>query len=167
MRYLLGLVVGLAGLWLLLSGHYTSLVMSLGAASCAVVVFLCHRMGLIDDESVPLHLLPRLPGYLLWLAAQIASSNWDVAWRIVRPGRRISPTMVNLHAHQRTQFGQVVYANSITLTPGTVTVGLRDGHAEVHALTRDNAEDLEAGSMDARACALEGESGSPRTTKGA
>ena len=108
---------------------------------------------------MPLHLLPHAPGYVLWLGAEIAKSNWDVARRILKPERSISPTMITLHTGQATELGQVIYANSITLTPGTVTVGLRDGVAEVHALTRDNADDLEGGDMDRHVQALENRSG--------
>lgn len=156
MRYLLGLIVGAAGLWLLLSGHYTPMVTALGGVSCVFCAYVCHRMRIVDSESVPLHLLWRLPGYTAWLGIQIAHSNWDVAQRIVRPGRHISPTMVRLHARQTSALGQVIFANSITLTPGTVTVALRGGEAEVHAITRENAQDMEGGDMDQRVRALEG-----------
>ncbi|MES1925658.1 Na+/H+ antiporter subunit E [Salinisphaera sp. T31B1] len=162
MRYLLGLIVGLATLWLLLSGHYSPMVLSLGAGSCLFTAFVCHRMGLIDAETVPLHLIARLPGYLFWLAVEIAKSNWDVAKRVILPGRHISPTMVTLRARQRSELGQTIFANSITLTPGTVTVGLRRGVVEVHALTEDNARNMEGGEMDQRVRALEGRSASTR-----
>ena len=156
MRYLLGLIVGLAGLWLLLSGHYSPMLLTLGALSCLFTAFVCHRMRLIDAETMPLHRATRLPGYLFWLAVEIAKSNWDVAKRIVLPGRQISPTMVTLRARQSTELGQVIFANSITLTPGTVTVSLSAGVAQVHALTEDNARDMEGGEMDQRVRALEG-----------
>tara|TARA_B100002049_G_C16068032_1_gene371425 strand:- start:221 stop:718 length:498 start_codon:yes stop_codon:yes gene_type:complete len=156
-RYLLGLIVGAAVLWLLLSGHYTPMVLGLGAASCLFCAYVCHRMGIVDNESVPLHLLARLPGYAAWLGTEIARSNWDVAKRIVRPGRHISPTMVRLRARQSSELGQAIFANSITLTPGTVTVALRNGEAEVHAITRANAQDMDGGDMDRRVRALEGQ----------
>jgi multicomponent Na+:H+ antiporter subunit E len=113
-------------------------------------------MGIVDNESVPLHMLWRLPGYTAWLGTEIARSNWDVAKRIVRPGRHISPTMVRLRARQSSELGQVIFANSITLTPGTVTVALGNGEAEVHALTRENAQDMEGGDMDQRVRRLDG-----------
>lgn len=166
MRYLLGLIIGLAGLWLLLSGHYSPMLLGLGALSCVFTAFVCHRMGLVDAETVPLHMATRLPGYLFWLGLEIARSNWDVAKRIVMPGRHISPTMVTLRARQRSELGQVIFANSITLTPGTVTVGLRGGVAEVHALTEDNARDMEGGEMDQRVRALEGQSSSIAPRRG-
>ncbi|MES1951326.1 cation antiporter [Salinisphaera sp. S4-8] len=162
MRYLLGLIIGAATLWLLLSGHYSPLLLGLGAFSCLFCAYVCHRMGIIDSESVPLHMLPRLPGYALWLGSEIAKSNWDVAKRIVLPGRRISPTIVRIRAAQATELGQVVFANSITLTPGTVTVALRRGDAIVHAITRENAQDMEGGDMDKRVRALERPFASPK-----
>lgn len=154
---MIGLIVGTAALWLLLSGVYTPMMLAFGGASCLFCAFVCHRMGIVDDESVPLHMFWRLPGYTAWLGTEIAHSNWDVAKRIVRPGRHISPTMVRLNARQSSELGQVIFANSITLTPGTVTVALRDGAAEVHAITHENAQDMEGGDMDQRVRALEGQ----------
>jgi multicomponent Na+:H+ antiporter subunit E len=154
-RYLLGLIIGAAALWLLLSGHYTPMVLGLGAFSCLFCAYVCHRMGIVDSESVPLHMLARLPLYALSLGCEIAKSNWDVAKRIVLPGRRISPTIVRLRARQSSELGQVIFANSITLTPGTVTVALRDGDAIVHAISEENAQDMEGGDMDQRVRMLE------------
>jgi len=66
--------------------------------------------------------------------------------------------MVKVKASQKTHLGMVAYANSITLTPGTVSVDLReDGEITVHALTLEAAEDLQAGVMDRRVVRLEGE----------
>lgn len=155
MRHLLGLIVGLAALWLLLSGHFTPLLLLLGAASCAVVAILCWRMDIVDEETVPLHLLSRFPSYVVWLGAEIAKSNWAVAKLVVRPSAPISPTMLTVDMRDKSELGQVVYANSITLTPGTITVALRAGMAEVHGLTRDTAADVEAGGMSRRVDALE------------
>jgi multicomponent Na+:H+ antiporter subunit E len=89
---------------------------------------------------------------LLW---QIVLANVDVAKRILDPRLPISPTMITLKPTQRSEIGQVIYANSITLTPGTVTTSLSDGVLEVHALTRENADALLAGDMDRRVTALE------------
>lgn len=156
MRYTLCLLASLAGLWLLLSGHYTPLLLGLGAVSCLLVTLLARRMWLVDEETHPLQLAQRLPGYWLWLAREIAGSNLDVAGRILRPGLPISPTMIRLSTHEKTELGQVIYANSITLTPGTVSVELRGGEIGVHALTRAGAGDLREGEMDRRVQVLEG-----------
>ena len=156
MRHLLGLVAGLVILWLLLSGHYAPLTLALGAASCIFTVALCRRLGLVDAESVPIHLLPRLPGYVAWLGVQIARSNLDVAKRLLRGRSAISPQTVAIDTRTHDPLGQAILANSITLTPGTVTIGLEDGEAIVHALTREGAADIEAGTIAARVARLEG-----------
>lgn len=155
MRYLLGLLVGLVVLWLLLSGHYTPLLLGLGTLSCLFTAWLCHRLGVINSECVPIALLPRLPGYLVWLLWQIFKSNVDVARRILSPGRHISPTMVRLQAGQHSALGQAIFANSVTLTPGTLTVSLTGDTAEIHALCENGADDLEGGDIDQRVCHLE------------
>ncbi|MES1938130.1 Na+/H+ antiporter subunit E [Salinisphaera hydrothermalis] len=155
MRYLLGLATGLAVLWLLLSGHYAPLTMTLGAASCVFVVWLCRRLGLVTQESVPLDLLPRLPGYAAWLGVQIVRSNLDVATRLLRGRTAISPRTVFIDTRTHDPLGQAILANSITLTPGTVTIGLEDGEAVVHALTQEGAADIEAGTMAERVARLE------------
>lgn len=158
MRYpgpVAGLLVGLVALWLLLSGHYTPLLLGFGGLSCAFTAWLCHRLGVIDGECVPIALLPRLPGYVAWLLGQIFRSNVDVALRILRPGRHISPTMVRLTANQQTALGQAIFANSVTLTPGTITVGLTRGSAQIHALCEHGTDDLEGGDIDRRVRHLE------------
>lgn len=155
MRYLLGLIVGLATLWLLLSGHYAPLTLTLGAFSCVFSVWLCHRLDLINAETVPVHLLPRLPHYVIWLTGQIAQSNLDVARRLLLGRRTISPRTVIIDTQIHDPLGQTILANSITLTPGTVTVSLEDGEAIVHALTREGAAEIEAGTMATRVAQLE------------
>lgn len=155
MRYLGGLLFYLAILWLLLSGHYTPLLLGLGALSCTVTAWLCRRMRIIDAETMPLHVLPRLPGYLLWLAAEIAKSNWAVARLVCSPALPIAPTMIDEDMGRKTQLGQVFYANSITLTPGTITVDLRGGHAQVHGITRATAAEVATGTMSRRVDRLE------------
>lgn len=159
MRYLLGLIAGLAVLWLLLSGHYAPLTLTLGAASCVFVVWLCWRLGVVNNESVPIELLPRLPRYIAWLGVQIARSNLDVAMRLLRGRAAISPQTVVVDTRTHDPLGQAILANSITLTPGTVTVGLEDGEAIVHALTREGAADIEAGTMAKRVARLENGAG--------
>jgi multicomponent Na+:H+ antiporter subunit E len=64
--------------------------------------------------------------------------------------------MTKVEASQRTTVGVVTYANSITLTPGTITTGVKGNVLTVHALVRDGALDLEGGGMDARVSRFEG-----------
>ena len=153
----ISLGVVLAIVWLLLSGHFEPLVLTLGLASCVVVVAITRRMDLVDHEGHPIHLTRRATGYWLWLAWEVVKANIDVAKRVLAPNLNISPTMVRLTASQKTDLGLVIYANSITLTPGTVSVDVDPGEILVHALSRDAADDLKGGEMDRRVAQVEGE----------
>jgi multicomponent Na+:H+ antiporter subunit E len=141
----------------LLSGHFEPLILALGLASCVVVVAITRRMDLIDHEGHPIHLTRRAVGYWLWLSWEVVKANIDVAKRVLAPKLNISPTMVRLTASQKSDLGLVIYANSITLTPGTVSVDVEPGEILVHALSRDAAEDLQGGEMDRRVGQVEGE----------
>ena len=154
------LFVLLYAVWLLLSGHYDEpLLLALGAASSAAVVAIAWRMDLIDNEGHPVQLSWRILFYWPWLLWEIAKANVAVARIILHPALPIAPVMLKARTSQRSELGQVIYANSITLTPGTVSVDLReDGEITVHALTREAAEDLQTGVMDRRVVRLEGES---------
>ena len=96
--------------------------------------------------------------YVPWLLLAIFRSNIDVASRILNPRLPVSPTLIRTRATQKTALGKVIYANSITLTPGTVSVDVEDDVVLVHALSRESAEELADGEMDRRVTALEGES---------
>lgn len=150
------LILFLALVWLLLSGHYTPLLLGLGAASCLLVWYISERMDLVDHEEHPLHLRPvKLMLYWIWLCAEVVKSNIDVARRIVDPSLPIRPKLMKVPTTQRTELGQVIYANSITLTPGTVSIDLKGHEIEVHALAAEPAEGLLTGDMDSRVTALE------------
>ena len=158
LRRTLSLFVLLFLTWLLLSGRYTGLLLGLGALSCLVVVAVCRRMKIIDPEGHPNHLIPGLLRYMPWLLWAIVKANIDVARRIVHPRLPMSPRVIQVETSQKTHLGQVIYANSITLTPGTVAVETDEGTIDVHALTREAAEDVRSGTMDSRVTDMEGES---------
>ena len=142
--------------WLALSGHYTPWLVTFGVLSALAVAFAASRMGLVDREGHPVELIGGAISYFPWLAVEIAKSAWGVAKVILSPRLPISPTMTVVKASQRTAAGVVTYANSITLTPGTITVGVSGNELTVHALVNEGALDLEAGGMDARVRKFEG-----------
>jgi len=154
----LGLAIALYVLWLLLSGIYEPLLMTLGAVSCLLVAWIAHRMEVIDHEGFPIHLGPKALTYWPWLIWEIVKANIDVALIIIKPKLDISPVMFRSEASQKTEVGVVTYANSITLTPGTITVAVNDGSVDVHSLTRGAAEEVMSGRMDKRVCQMEGDS---------
>tara|TARA_Y100001936_G_scaffold252375_1_gene311743 strand:+ start:3773 stop:4264 length:492 start_codon:yes stop_codon:yes gene_type:complete len=147
----------LFAVWLVLSGHYTLLITTLGVISCAVVVSIMQRMDLIDQEGHPIHLTWRAFTYIPWLIIEIIKANIDVLKLILAPSLPVTPTLLRVKASQTSDLGQVIYANSITLTPGTISVDVANGEILVHALTRSGAEDLMRGEMDRRVTRMVGE----------
>ena len=140
MRSALALFVLLMGLWLLSSGHYTAILIAFGLASSAGVVLLCSRMGIVDDEGVPVHLVGRALRYIPWITYQVFKANVDVARRILHPRMPISPRVIRVKAGQKSDIGRVIYANSITLTPGTVSIRVEGDEIEVDLKYGDRGE---------------------------
>lgn len=104
--------------------------------------------------------------YFIWLCIEVVKSNLDVAFRIVRPDLPIQPRLLKIKTSQATELGQVIFANSITLTPGTVSIDLRDDEIEVHALAQEPAGSLMSGEMDRRIAAMErSQAGNPKGNK--
>jgi multicomponent Na+:H+ antiporter subunit E len=141
--------------WLALSGHYTLMLVSIGALSTIGCAYVTTRVDVTDAEGHPIQLLRGAVTYWPWLAWEIAKSAWSVTKVILHPGLPISPTMTVVTAGQKTAPGIATYANSITLTPGTITVGVDGNRLTIHALVKDGADDLEAGGMDARVTRFE------------
>jgi len=155
-RHTIGLLVSLTLVWVFWSWHFTPLLLTLGVASIIVSWYLSRRMGLLDDGPDPITLPPRLLVYLPWLFLEIVKSNLDVAARIVHPRLPIRPRMITVRAGQGSEIGRVIYANSITLTPGTVSVDTDGDTITVHALSDGAAEGVLTGEMDRRVSRLEG-----------
>jgi multicomponent Na+:H+ antiporter subunit E len=105
-------------------------------------------MNIMDHESYPLHLSFRFPGFFLYLLREIVKANIDVVTRILDWRKApISPQMIDIPQSQNNDLGAVIYANSITLTPGTVTIKLSNDSLTVHALSKEAADELASGAM--------------------
>ena len=160
MRYTLCLFAVLAFIWLTNSGHYTPLILGFGLASILFVILIARRMKVVDGESLPLQLWATLPGYYLWLLRKIIASNLEVAacvWGGLfsrSKSAAISPCSERIPTRLRSDLGRVLYANSITLTPGTVAIDINSDSVLVHALTRKGLETLKQGEMEQRVFAL-------------
>jgi multicomponent Na+:H+ antiporter subunit E len=155
MRYL-SLASLLFAFWLALSGHYTPFLITVGAVCSVLCVLAAIRMATVDAEGHPYERFAGALTYFPWLTVEIVKSGWAVAKIILHPRLPISPTMTVVRASQRTRVGVATYANSITLTPGTITAGVNGNELTVHALVREGALDLEAGGMDRRVSQFEG-----------
>ncbi len=143
--------------WLLLSGFFTPFLLSAGLGSALAVVWFARRMDVVDAEGHPIHLGAKALVYWPWLLVEIAKSAWSVSRIIVTPSLPISPTLVRFKPTQRTDVGLVLHANSITLTPGTITIEAGRGEFLVHGLTRSAAEGVVGSEMDRRVTACEGQ----------
>ena len=150
----INLFVAVFGLWRVASGPYSLpgltaegswMILLVGLASSVGVVVLSHRLGIVDRENVPLHWTPRTSIYICWLAWRVVESSLDVMRRIWLGGQWIDPAVVSVKASQETDVGRATYANSITLTPGTVTIDVAESLLTVHTIAREVAEGLESG----------------------
>ena len=146
----------LFGLWLLFSGLFAPLLLVLGAVSSVFVAWIAQRMGLLTPEPDSTWLRPlSCLAYIPWLAWQVVKANVDVVLRILSPSKGISPRVLRVASTQRSDLARTLYANSITLTPGTISIDVARDVITVHALSREGAEELESGEMGDRVTALE------------
>ena len=157
MPYFILLVVSLFSFWLLLSGYWDhSLILIMGIISSFFAAFIGLKIKQQNEFKLDLKFFTRFPNYLLWLAGQIWLANVDTAKRIWMPDKYpITPTLSDLKTTQLTGFGQTIYANSITITPGTVTVDIDNDILTVHALSHHSIAELKRGEMDSRVTKLE------------
>ena len=152
----LSMFVFLLAVWLLLSGHYDLLIVGFGLLSCLGVVLIARRMDIVDDEGHPVHLTWRAPLYWVWLLWEIAKSNWAVIKAVFAPRSALQPKVIRAAADQKSDVGLVTFANSITLTPGTVSILVHRDWIDVHALTQETADGLMTGDMNRMVCKMEG-----------
>lgn len=140
--------------WVLWSGFLKPLLLALGAFSSLLVVYLSYRMRLFDAEVFGGRFLLRLVRYWGWLAREIFRSSLEVTRAVLSPGLPISPTVAEFDSRCKNPTDQAILGNSITLTPGTLTLQIQDGHFVVHALSESGAQDILDGEMDRRVAAL-------------
>jgi len=151
-----GTALVLLALWLLMSGVYKPLTIGFGVASVLLVVFVMRRMDAVDRDKLELRIgAVAMLRYFGWLLVEIAKANWAVTKVILSPQMPIRQHLFPVTYSQHSDLAQVVFANSITLTPGTITTGVEDNMLTVHAIVGDGADDLEGGGMDARVSRFE------------
>lgn len=142
--------------WLVLSGYFTAFLMSAGLACAFAIALFARRMDVVDREGHPVHLTWRALIYWPWLVKEIVKSAWSVSLIILDPKLPISPTLVRFKPTQRTPEGLVTHANSITLTPGTISIEVTANEFLVHGITRESAAGTIDSDMGRRVTWLEG-----------
>lgn len=156
MLHLISLGIVLYGFWILLSGYFTPFLLAAGAGSALGVVLLSRRMRIVDREGHPIQMIASVVLYWPWLMKEIAKSAWVVSRIILDPRLPISPVLVRFKPTQQSQAGLTTHANSITLTPGTITVEATQNEFIVHALTRSGGAGVIDSEMDRRVTKVEG-----------
>ncbi|MBN2013549.1 MAG: Na+/H+ antiporter subunit E [Candidatus Altiarchaeota archaeon] len=141
----------LFGFWLLLSWHFDPLHLTLGLISSLLIAYLSSDL-LISEEEIGFS--PRKVFsfilYSIYLAYNIVLANLDVAYRVLHPRMPIDPQIVEFKTKLRSDVGRTILANSITLTPGTISVDVRGDVFYVHALSEKSAEELLRGKMEGK-----------------
>ena len=148
----LGLLLIVA--WVLWSGFFKPLLLGLGAFSCLLTLYIVRRMGYFDNETFAFDYGLKLLGFWAWLGREVVRSSIEVARAVLRREIAVEPRVVAIDASALGPVDQAVLGNSITLTPGTLTLDVHEGRLLVHALSADGAAALEAGEMQRRVAAL-------------
>ncbi|MBC6403235.1 MAG: Na+/H+ antiporter subunit E [Hyphomonadaceae bacterium] len=134
MRFILILAAALAIYWTGLSGYFKPMLISLGIISILLVLGLVHRMKIMDGETAPYGNMHRTLYYSVWLFREIVKANVEVVKAVMSPELEVSPTLVKVPTRPTTDIGKTMFANSITLTPGTVSMEIGEKEILVHAL---------------------------------
>lgn len=145
MRHTVSFGMTLALFWVLMSGHTSLFMLGLGAASVAVVMCLVYRLDMLDGETHPVGFLQKLPQFLIWLLRDLILSNIQVVKYIWQAKPDISPTLLTYKLHHTSDIEKVIYANAISVTPGTLTVELQQDTITVHALTEAVSSNILSG----------------------
>ena len=128
--------------WLLLSGYIQPLLLSFGVVSVLLVLWVLKRMDDVDQEPKFIGTNFKLARYIVWLIGEIFSSSLHVTKLVWGSKENVSPALAKIPAHDVNPQQRVLYANSITLTPGTLSVDLDEGEITVHALQEESIEEL-------------------------
>jgi multicomponent Na+:H+ antiporter subunit E len=140
----------------MLSGIYKPLIIGFGAFSAIIAVYVGRRMDAVDGQPVQIDLKPiAFIRYNIWLMVQIAKSNWAVTKLILSPTMKLRQHLFHVPFTQKSDLAQTIFANSITLTPGTISIEVEDGTFLVHAIDFDENDMEGLAEMDARVTASE------------
>ena len=144
----------LVAAWLLWSGFFKPLLLILGALSCVLVLLVAHRMRLFETDVFALRLTSRLFRFWAWLGREVVRSSLEVTRAVLNPRLQISPTVAEFDSRCVHPVDRAILGNSITLTPGTLTLSIDGQRFVVHALTEAAARDIVQGEMDRRVSEL-------------
>jgi multicomponent Na+:H+ antiporter subunit E len=156
-KHSLILIAALSVTWLTLSGYFKPMLLTLGVISILFVIGLTLRMSIPDRETAPYLSVPRTLAYFVWLFKEIIKANVQVVRAVLNPDMLVSPTLTKIPLSQENDLSKVMFANSITLTPGTVSVMMQEDHILVHALLNEMSAPEDFREMGVRSAKSVGE----------
>ena len=156
MRFVLTAIIMFV-FWIFLSGEFSFILLLSGIISSLLVSYISHDL-LIGNGDMKLGFIRtiRFIKFLPWLLWQIVLANIDLALRTLHPKMPINPMLINFKNNLKTDLGMVILANSITLTPGTVTIDVNENDFFIHVISEKAAQSLISGEMQARVKKIEG-----------
>lgn len=156
MRFVLTAIIMFV-FWIFLSGEFSFILLLTGIISSLLVSYISHDL-LIGNGDMKLGFIRtiRFIKFLPWLLWQIVLANIDLAIRTLHPKMPINPMLINFKNNLKTDLGMVILANSITLTPGTVTIDVNENDFFIHVISEKAAQSLISGEMQARVKKIEG-----------
>ena len=148
----------LFGFWVLLNGQWTAEIAIVGLIVCAALyAFMCAFMGYSPRQEWRIaRRLPRIIGYFFSLVGEVFKSAFGVMKLIWNPAVVIEPEVTSFRTRLRTDAGKVVLANSITMTPGTITIDVQEDEFLIHCLDTSFDVGTEGFEMEDRVMKLEG-----------
>ena len=148
----------LFGFWVLLNGKWTTEIAIVGVIVCAALyAFMCAFMGYSPKKEWQIgKRLPKIIGYFFYLVAEVFKSSWGTMVLIWSPEKEIQPRVTSFRTRLKTDAGKVVLANSITMTPGTITVDVQDDLFLIHCLDETFDVGTEGFEMEDRIARIEG-----------
>lgn len=138
--------------WMPLSGFFDVFHLSIGVGCCALVAYLSHDLLFVNVRVGDMRtIVRRFFAYIPWLIYQIYLSSIHVAKIVLSPKMPVQPHIIKFKTKLESDISLVTFANSITLTPGTITIDIKDGEYYVHCIDEAVSEDLlSVGEMEDR-----------------
>ncbi len=145
--------------WVILSQRFTLEIALIGGGAVALIMTYSKSL-LFSPEETTLFNVKKIAFFIKFIfimLVEIFKSNWQVAKIVLSPSLPISPSFVKVHKTFEKDFDKVIFGNSVTLTPGTLTVDIDEEGFLVHALTKEAAEGLEDSIIEKSVRILEAE----------
>ncbi len=150
--------IAMFSFWILLSGEFTFILMTSGIVASLMVAYLSHDIFIGKaDIKVETGRVLKFIKYLPWLLWKVILANFEIAYLVLHPKMLVDPQIVRFKPDLKTDLGIVTLANSITLTPGTVTVEANKEEFVIHAIWRKSAEGIISGEMQRKVKKIEGD----------